>query len=353
MITKNKTVMEWATENPNVNPFSDCYNISSLGGAEIYWDEFQYRYGEREIFMPAGFINAVKRVFTYNKYKYERLLATTSQIYDMFSNYKVQKAGSEQTTYDMSDTLSGTDTFTKGTTATTTDGITITTTETPRVETTTTDTPGAKIKTTVTPQTEETTEFQKGVTIAEETEKNITTTTTVTPESYTDTFKRTTYDDTTNFQNVEQKTHLGSAGGQTQVSPSTGKDIVTTKPVGNGKDTTTVSYAEGSKIETVSELLDNTHNSRVVSKTGNDQTTEVHSGTKATAMTGSDTTRYGKQKDTDGTETLSFNNRVDSGYMYREPQNAIKDEREIAVFAILDTILSDVERATLLSIYLC
>ena len=70
-------------------------------------------------------------------------------------------------------------------------------------------------------------------------------------------------------------------------------------------------------------------------------------------MTGSDTTRYGKQKDTDGTETLSFNNRVDSGYMYREPQNAIKDEREIAVFTILDTILSDVERATLLSIYLC
>lgn len=351
-MTKNTTLKEWKTKNPMINPFSGCYNIANLGGAELFWSEFYYRYAEREIFREDGFVPAIERVFLFNQYKYERLLATTQQVYDMFENYKLQKAGSEQTSYDLSDTLSGTDTFTKGTTSTTTDGITITTTETPRVETTTTDTPAAKIKETVTPQTEEVTEFEKGITMAEETTKAIVTTTTVTPESYTDTTKVTTYDDTTNFNNVSQVSHIGSAGGTTEVTPSNGKDIVTTKPVGTGKDTTTTSYADGSKIERVTELVDDTHNTRVVSKTGNDQTTEVHSGTKSTAATGSDTTRYGKTKDTDGTETLSFQNRVDSGHMYREPQNAIKDERDIARFAILDDILSDVERATLLSIYL-
>ena len=351
-MTKNTTLMEWRTKNPTTNPFSGCYNIENLGGADLFWEEFYYRYAEREIFREESFIPAIQRVFIFNKYKYERLLATTTQVYDMFENYKLQKAGSEQTSYDLSDTYSGTDEFEKGTTSTMTDTISITTTVTPEVETTTTDTPAAKIKETVTPQTEEITEFEKGVVMAEETEKSIVTTTTVTPESYTDTTKVTTYEDTVNFNNVSQVSHVGSVGGQTQVSPSQGKDIITTKPVGEGKDTTTTSYAEGSKIERTTELVGDTHNTRVVSKTGSDETVEDHSGSKATAVTGSDYTRYGKQKDTDGTETLSFQNRVDSGHMYREPQNAIKDERDIARFAILDDILSDVERATLLSIYL-
>ena len=352
MITINKRVYEWAEENPAINPFTECYNISSLGGADLYWDEFKYRYGEREIFRPDGFVKAVERVFTYNKYKYERLLATTIQTYNMFDNYKIQKAGSEVTTYDLTDALSGTDQYTKGTTSTLTDTIKITTETTPGVATTTTETPAASFKETVTPQTEEITEFEKGITIAEETTKAITTTTTSTPESYTDTVKRTTFDDTTNFQNVSQNIHTGSIGVETVVTPSNCKDIVTTKPVGEGVDTTTKSYGEGSKIETVVELVDGTQNTTVVSKTGKDKEEETHSGTKATAVTGADSIIHGKKKDTDGTETLSFNNRSDSGYMYREPQNAIKDEREIAVFAILDDILSDVERATLLSIYL-
>lgn len=270
----------------------------------------------------------------------------------MFSNYKVTKTGSEETEYDISDTNSGTDTFKKGSTATTTDGITITTTKTPRVETTTTETPGAKIKETVTPQTEEKTEFQKGITTKEETERGITTTVTRTPESYTDTVSRTTYDDTTNLYKVQQNSRVGAAGGSEVTTPSAGKDTVTISPVGTGKDTTTKSYANGSKIETVVELLDNSNNTTVVSKTGTDTDSEVHSGTKSTANTGQDETIHGKKTTKDGTETLTFNDRMDSGYMYREPQNAIKDERDIARFAILDDILSDVERATLLSIYL-
>ena len=52
-----------------------------------------------------------------------------------------------------------------------------------------------------------------------------------------------------------------------------------------------------------------------------------------------------------GTDSLGFSDRTDSGYMYREPQNAIKDERSIAYFAILNVILEDVERVTLLSVY--
>lgn len=351
-MTKNTTLEQWRQRNPTTNPFANCYNIANLGGADLYWEEFYYRYAEREIFREASFVSAIERVFLFNKYKYERLLATTAQVYDMFSNYKVTKTGSEETEYDLSDQYSGTDQMTKGTTSTLTDTITITTETTPRVEVTTEETPAAKFKETVTPQTEEITEFEKGITIAEETTKAITTTTTVTPESYTDTVKRTTYDDVVNFQNVSQNIHTGSSGGETVVTPSQGKDIITTKPVGEGVDTTTKSYGEGSKIETVTELIDGTSNTTVVSKTGKDTVEETHSGTKATAVTGADSVIHGKKKDTDGTETLTYLNRTDSGYMYREPQNAIKDERDIARFAILDDILADVERATLLSIYL-
>lgn len=349
--TQRITLKKWKSEHPTTNPFANCLNVSSYGGADLLYSEFTYRYGNREIFDEDEFINAVERVFVYNQYKYERLLATTTQVYDMFTNYKINKVGSEQTSYALTNADSGTDTFKKGSTSTTTDTTRIETTKTPRVETTTQETPAAKIKETVTPQTEEVTEFEKGITMAEESEKGITTTTTRTPESYTDTVSRTTYDDTVNFNNVQQTSHIGSAGGTETVTPSSGKDIVTTKPVGNGKDTTTKSYAQGSKVETVVELLDNTHNTTVVSKTGVDTDVEAHSGTKSTAGSGQDETIYGKSTSKSGTETLLFNNRTDSGYMYREPQNAIKDERSIAYFAILNDILSDVERATLLSIY--
>ena len=42
---------------------------------------------------------------------------------------------------------------------------------------------------------------------------------------------------------------------------------------------------------------------------------------------------------------------MDKGFMYRNPQDAIEDERKIADFAIINVILEDVERYTLLSIY--
>lgn len=349
---RNTTLKQWREKHPTTNPFTNCNNIDAYGGAELYWEEFYYRYSEREIFREESFIPAIERVFIFNRYKYQRLLATTTQVYDIFSNYKVTKTGSEETEYDVSDTNSGTDVFKKGSTSTLTDNIKITTTKTPRVETTTSETPGAKIKETVTPQTEEKTEFQKGITTKEETERGITTTVTRTPESYTDTLSRTTYDDTTNLYNVQQNSHVGSAGGSEVTTPSSGKDTVTISPVGTGKDTTTKSYAQGSKIETTIELVGDTKNTTVVSKTGIDTDEETHSGTKSTAGSGQDETIHGKKTTKDGTETLTFQDRTDSGYMYREPQNAIKDERDIARFAILDDILSDVERATLLSIYL-
>lgn len=342
---------KWADDHPNVNPFENCAQIDSLGGADLYWQELLYRYGERTLYNPDRFILALKRLFEYNRYKYKRLLDTTTAVYPVFDNYKLSKAGSEKTTYDVSDTNSGTDIFKKGSKSTLTDGITITTTKTPRVETTTSETPGAKIKETVTPQTEEKTEFQKGITTKEETERGISTTVTRTPESYTDTISKTTYDDTVNFYNVQQNSRVGAVGGEEVTRPSEGKDTVTVSPVGNGKDTTTVSYVNGSKIETTVELVGDTKNTTVVSKTGIDTDQEVHTGTKSTEGSGQDETVHGKKTTKDGSETLSFTDRADTGYMYREPQNAIKDERSIAYFAILNVILEDVERVTLLSVY--
>lgn len=356
MYHPRKRLIEWAEENPTINPFSECYNITNLGGAELYWEEFKYRYGERQIYYEAGFVNAVKRVFNIYKYKYERLLATTLATYNMFDNYKLAKAGSEKTSYDVDKSHSGTDEYTKGTTSTITDGITVTTTTTPGVQTTVTETPGAKMKETVTPQTTEIVEVANMHKIKETTEKGIEKTITTTPESYTDSTSRTTYDDTT-YQPVSQIVHSAGANpGEVTESYDDGQDTKTTEFLTDQqghpyKDTTTTSFQNGSKVETVVELLDNTNNTTVTSKTGIDTVGEVHSGTKSNAMTGKDSITHGLKVSTDGDETLSFEDRVDSGYMYREPQNAIKDERDIAVFAILDVILSDVERVTLLSVY--
>lgn len=354
---KNQILSEWASEHPLANPFSNCQNITNLGGADLYWDEFKYRYGEREIFNVDGFVGAVERVFKFNKYKYERLLATTTATYNMFDNYKLAKDGTERTTYDLTKANSGTDTYGKGSVVTVADNIKITTTSTPEVETTVKETPGAKMKETVTPQTTEIVESALGHKIKETTEKGISATTTVKPEGYTDELSKTTYDDATNYNKVQKMVRTAGVSGETKVEYDDGQDTKTTEYLTDGqgnpyKDTTKTSYQQGSKVETVVELVDETYNETVTSKTGSDEVEEAHSGTKTSTGSGSDTIEHGLTVDTDGDETLTFEDRVDSGYMYREPQNAIKDERDIAVFAILDTILSDVERATLLSIYL-
>lgn len=349
MMTMNKTVNEWATENPDINPFEECYNISSLGGAELYWDEFQYRYGEREIFMPVGFVNAVKRVFTYNRYKYERLLATTSQVYDMFSNYKVTKNGTETTTFNTTDAHSGTDTRTPSIQRQRTDNLTENITETPRVETTTTETPSLKTKETVTPTIKEKETVTPSVKTKETEVKGNITTVTTTPEGYTDEISRTTYD-SSNYNAVEKTVHTAGVMGTTTTTPSGTGDTRTTEVLSG--DTQTVRETLSGNTETVREVVSGNNNT-VVSKTGTDQTSKTNTGTSTISESGNETTQYNSSKNKTGTESLDFKNRSDEGYMYREPQNAIKDEREIAIFAILDTILSDIERATLLSIYLC
>ena len=90
MITKLKTLNEWALDNPTTNPFSGCLNVDTYGGANLLYNELLYRYGEREVFKADQFVAEIERLFIINSYKYNRLYQTTVQAYDIFSNYKVQ-----------------------------------------------------------------------------------------------------------------------------------------------------------------------------------------------------------------------------------------------------------------------
>lgn len=347
-MTKNTTLKEWTTKNPEVNPFSECYNIENLGGADLFWAEFLYRYSEREIFKEDGFVAAVRRVFLFNKYKYERLLATTSQVYDMFSNYKLQKSGNETTTFNTTDSHTGVDTRTPNLQKQRTDNLTEAQTLTPGITETTTETPTLKTKETVTP----TVKSKETVTPTVKTKEtdiqgNIITTTT-TPEGYVDEVSRTTYD-SANYNAVEKKVHTAGVGGTTTVTPSGNGDTKTIEVL-SGNTETLNEIVSGNTVTEYEAVSGNTQT--VKTKTGSDASSKTNTGTSTTNETGTDTMQYNSNKNKTGTESLGFSNRVDSGYMYREPQNAIKDERDIARFAILDDILSDVERATLLSIYL-
>lgn len=353
---KNKVLKEWKAENPNVNPFSGCQNIVALGGADLYWEEFSYRYGDREIFNVDNFVRAVERVFLYNRYKYARLLETTTATYNMFDNYKVEKSGSEATSGSSNTENGGRDTFINGKTVTETDTRVreIETSHGAKSETTTL----APVKETVTPQTTEITDFTPRVKTQETTKKGQTVTVETTPSDYVDTLSRTTYD-STNFTGVSKTAHNvdNAEKVETSFDPS-GSDTVTTEYLKDGstelKNTTKTSYEQGSKIETVTELTgESPQNVVSTAYDAPDKTTEqIKNGKLIRANSGTDTQTFGKTVDQTTSETLTFNNRIDSGYMYREPQNAIKDEREIAYFAVLNEVLSDVERATLLSIYL-
>lgn len=345
---KNKTLKEWKTENPNVNPFSGCHNITALGGADLYWEEFAYRYGDREIFNVDNFVRAVERVFLYNKYKYERLLATTIASYDMFTNYKVVKEGTETTTYNTTDAHTGTDTIIPNLQNQRTDNLTEGTTSTPGVSETITETPTLKTKETVTPTVKSKETVTPTVKTRETEVKGTTTTTTVTPEGYTDEISRTTFDSAT-FNPVEKKVHTAGVNGTTTVTPSGSGDTKTTEVLSG--DTQKVNeIVSGNTITEYEAVSGNTQT--VKTKIGSDTTSKTNTGTSTLSKTGTETTQYNSNKNKTGTESLGFSGRIDSGYMYREPQNAIKDEREIALFAVLDDVLSDVERATLLSIYL-
>ncbi len=355
MCQKLTTLKEWKTKNPNVNPFSNCQNILNLGGAELYWSEFVYRYGEREIFKEDEFVSAVERVFLYNRYKYARLLETTLATYNMFDNYKLEKTGSETTSGTSNTENGGRDTFINGKTITDTDTRVreVETTHGSKSETTTL----APIKETVTPQTTEVTDFTPRVKTQETTKKGQTVTVETTPADYVDTLSRTTYD-STNFTGVSKTVHNADNAETVETSfDPNGSDTVTTEYLKDGlnelKNTTKTSFEQGSKIETVTELTGESPQNVVSTAYDTpDKTTEqIKNGTFVRANSGTDTTTFGRTVDQTSEETLSFTNRVDSGYMYREPQNAIKDERAIAYFAILNEVLGDVERVTLLSIY--
>lgn len=326
MIQKNQTLNDWALENPTVNPFTDCLNITTYGGAKLFYDEFLYRYGEREIFKPTQFVSAVERIFTLNSYKYTRLYQTTVLPYDIFTNYKVQKSGSETNTINMQKTGTGQSTRTPTLTETTTPNLSQTETFTPTIKSRETTTPTLKTKETVTPTVK-----------SQETDAiGVSTTTTSTPDSYTELTSRTTYDDA-NYKPVESMSHTGVAGGTSTTTPS-GSNVKTTEVL-SGNTITENEVVSGNTIKETETL------------SGNNTTLRTSTGTTQKSMSGTDTTQSSNSDTNTGTEVLSFTDRIDEGYMYREPQNAIRDERDIAMFAMLDTILTDVERATLLSIY--
>ena len=341
-----KSLKQWATENPTINPFTNCENISNLGGAQLYWDELRYRYDERVLYNPDRFVASIERLFDYNKYKYQRLLATTTANYDMFENYKLQKDGTETTTYNENKTKTGSDTRTLNLTDQRTDNLSENITDTPRVETTVTNTPTLKTKETVTPTVKEEEVVTPTVKTKETSTPGVSTTTTITPEGYTDEVSRTTFDSAT-YNAVEKNVHTAGVSGSTTVTP-TGSDTKTTEVLSG--NTTTVKEQKSGNIITENEYVSGT-DTTVTSKTGTDSRAKTNTGTETTTKTGTDTLGHNTNDAHTGTESLGFNNRVDSGHMYREPQNALADERRIAIFTILNIILDDVESSTLLSVY--
>lgn len=337
-----KNLKKWATENPSLNPFTTCLNINTYGGADLFWNEFLYRYGERDIFDEDNFVFAVKRVFVINEYKFERLYNTTVAPYNIFTNYKVEKKGSETNTINMTKTGSGQDARTPNLTVTRTPNLTETTT--PNLSQNETFTPSVKTKETITPTVKTKETVTPTVKTKETTTQGVSITTTSTPDSYEQTTSRTTYDNLT-VAPVEKVTHTGQTGGTSVVTPTGNNTNINEVMSG---DTQTVNEVLSGNTEKVTETLSGT-NSTVTTKSGT--STVASTGNETSKTTGTDTTSHSSSEQNGGTEVLSFTGRTDEGYMYREPQNAIRDERDIARFALVNDILEDVERATLLSIY--
>lgn len=339
---------EWVLINPDVNPFSTCYNIENLGGAELYWEEFKYRYKQREIFDPDEFVNAIKRCFVYNSYKYEKLYETTQVEYNMLHNYLVEKVGQEQNTLNLSKQKTGTDTVTPNITITETPAVTTTKTETPTTSLQETTTPNLTEATTKTPRVETTTTETPRVKVRETETPRVSTTTTTSPANYTDAMSKTTFDSDT-FNPVQTTTRTYDANHPETVitTPTDGTNIKLTEPT-EGTNTTVVSQ-NGTETTNTTKTGSQTKTSTYTS--GNVQTITSQTGNNTERKTGTESTQYNTNVSDTGTETLAYLNRKDQGYMYRPPQDAIEDERKVAIFSLLDIILSDIEQATLISIY--
>lgn len=347
MYTPSITLREWVLKNPDVNPFEDCANIVQLGGADLYWSEFQYRFKKREIFDEDEFVNAIKRVFLYNSYKFTKLYQSTVLTYNPLNNYLVEKLGAEQNALNLSKLKTGTDTVTPNITITETPNVTTTKVETPTTSMSETTTPNIEEETVREPDLNKTTTDTPRVTTTETETPRVSTTTTTHPAGYTDSTSKTTFD-TSTYNPVQQTARAYDANNP---------EVVTVEPVSgtNEKETsqtgTNTSETEETGTETTTKTTTGTNTKITTFTSGNINTQTSQSGTNREVKTGTESTQYNSTVADTGTETLTYQNRKDQGYMYRPPQDAIEDERKIAIFSLLDIILSDVEQATLISVY--
>ena len=342
------TLKEWVLENPTINPFSTCYNIEELGGADLYWEEFKYRYEEREIYSPTKFVNEIHRIFLFNSYKFKKLYDTMVVEYNMLNNYLVEKTGQEQNTLNLSKQKTGTDTVTPNITITETPAVTTTKTETPTTSLQETTTPNLTEAVTKTPRVETTTTETPRVSVQETETPRVSTTTTTTPANYVDAMSKTTFDtDTYNPVQTTSRTYDAQHPETVITTPTDGTNVKVTVPT-DGTNTTVVSQ-NGTETTNTTKTGSQTKTSTYTA--GNIQTITSQTGNNTERKTGTESTQYNTNISDTGTETLAYLNRKDAGYMYRPPQDAIEDERKIAVFSLLDIILSDIEQATLISVY--
>lgn len=342
------TLYTWEQENPNVNPFEGCTNIDNLGGAEFLWTEFLYRYGNKEVFDPEKFPYALKRVFVINQYKFAKMLASLSLQYNPLDNYRVEKTGSENRSLNNTRNKTGTETEAPLTTSTETYNLSTNEVMTPTTKMLETEVPNQTTTETFTPTTEDTTVREPDITSTTTDTPGVKTKTTTKPADYTDEQSKTTYDSQT-YSAVAKNTRQYS-----QTYP----EETTVEYIGNGEnvsevnqtgtETTTLSHT--GHDTTVSEVH-GTNEKTTEYKSGNVTTNTGKTGTVATAKTGTDTLTFNTTVADAGSNNLSFVNRKDSGFMYRNPQDAIKDERLIANFSLIDVILTDCEQATLVSVY--
>ena len=343
------TLNDWAETYPTLNPFSGCYNVEALGGSELMWEEFKYRYGERELYDQSKFASEVSRVFLINKYKFSTMLASLNLEYNPLDNYLVEKLGSEQNSINTSKNKTGTETLTPDLTMTKTPSVTTTTTVTPSVKTKETTTPDLTEDKTFTPTTQDTSIETPTVKTRTTETPRVSKTITTKPADYTDSLSKTTFDDTTNLKAVESTSRVFDSNNPETVTESTPNGTnEKTNEVVSGNTTTTLSHTGNDKTVTK-----NTGTSTKITEylSGSNTTQVSHSGTETDRKTGTEQTTFNTSVADTGSETLSFLNRKDKGYMYRNPQDAIRDEREIAAFSLIDVILKDVEQATLLSVY--
>ena len=333
MYCENILLKDWVVENPTTNPFTNCRNVTQLGGSDVLWAEFQYRYKNEEIYSPDDFVAAVERCFIQNEYKYTKMLASMGIIYNPLNNYLVNKEGSEVKTLNLSKGKTGTETVTPN----------LTTTSTPHVTTTTTETPTLKIKETQTPV--ETPTVKTKTTETPRVEKTITTT----PADYTDSTSKTTFDNTQDLKAVQSVSRVYDAQHpETTTEVPTSGTNETTNEVVSGNTRTVTSHTGDDETETVTT---GTNEKVTEYLSGNTQTIKSQTGSDTVTKTGTESTQYNTTVSDTGTDTLSFNARKDSGYMYRNPQDVVEDERKIANFSLIDVIMIDVEAVTLISVY--